>query len=248
MTKTKAVFFDLDETLIENRIPVPELFARMYSDFTTELGHDNKAAFFTELRAKASVLWATMFDTHRSPEEQFRDCFESCITATNAVPKIHRQSLAEDMLAHFLFLSSNNVRFQDNALEVLAELNNLGYQTGIITNGMERVQLGKIHKLEADKAVDHVIVSAQARAHKPNQPVFNLALNAAGVSANQACQIGDHPTNDVAGAIRAGMSGIFYNPKEKCINEAFAELEERPTHVIHSLRDVVSWVEQHSNG
>ena len=113
---------------------------------------------------------------------------------------------------------------------------------------MERVQLGKIHKLEADKAVDHVIVSAQARAHKPHQPVFRMALSAAGVRASQACQIGDHPTNDVAGAIRAGMSGIFYNPKQRCINEAFADLEERPTHVIRSLGDVLSWVEQHPGG
>ncbi|MFT6408101.1 MAG: FMN phosphatase YigB (HAD superfamily), partial [Arenicella sp.] len=82
--KLKAVFFDLDETLVENKIPVRELFARMYYDFEEQLGANNKDVFFTALRERAANLWSTMFETSISPEQQFVNCFASCVEATGA--------------------------------------------------------------------------------------------------------------------------------------------------------------------
>jgi len=38
-------------------------------------------------------------------------------------------------------------------------------------------------------------------------------------------QIGDHAINDVAGAIRAGLGGVYYNPRGLSVDEAFANLD-----------------------
>ncbi|MBL4674441.1 MAG: hypothetical protein JKX81_19425, partial [Arenicella sp.] len=65
--RLKAVFFDLDETLIKNKIPVRELFARMYFDFEEQLGANNKEVFFTALRVEAAKLWSSMFESQISP-------------------------------------------------------------------------------------------------------------------------------------------------------------------------------------
>jgi len=124
----------------------------------------------------------------------------------------------------------------------MAELNNRSIITGLITNGMEQIQLGKIHALDIHNKVDHVTISAQARAHKPHAPVFKLALDRAGVQAEQAIQVGDHATNDVAGAIRAGLGGVFYNPRDLVLEESFADLKERPTHHIRHLSEVLELV------
>lgn len=129
------------------------------------------------------------------------------------------------------------------ALNTLQTLNNNGLTTGIITNGMERVQMGKIQALSLDKKVDHVVVSAQARAHKPNAKVFNLALSKANATPEQAWQVGDHPVNDVAGAIRVGMKGVFYDPKGLRIDTAFEQVDEKPSHTIQRLSDVLSLLE-----
>ncbi|RBP53068.1 HAD family hydrolase [Arenicella xantha] len=238
--KPKAIFFDLDETLIENKIPVPKLFARMYFDFETSLGIENQAAFFESLRANAANLWATMFERDEAPESQFVACFATSIAAINAVPATEQHTLAQAMFDRFLELSANNVVFHHDALQTLQDLQSQGYITGIITNGMERVQLGKINKLDLYHKVDHVIVSAQARAHKPHKPVFDLALTRANVAPHQAWQIGDHALNDVAGAIRAGMSGVFYDPSQQRRERAFDDIPERPTHIISSLNEVLS--------
>ena len=146
------------------------------------------------------------------------------------------------MFEHYLSLSANNVVFHDGAQETLATLRDRGVITGLITNGMEQVQLGKVHSLKIQEQVDYVTVSAQARAHKPYAPVFELALQRANTSAEHAIQVGDHATNDVAGAIRAGLGGVFYNPKGLELEESFADLEERPTHHIRHLKEVLNLI------
>jgi len=140
------------------------------------------------------------------------------------------------MFDRFLTISASNVVPSAGALETLQSLRQNGFITGIITNGIERVQLSKIHALSLRKHVDHVIVSAQARAHKPDNRVFELALSKANICPSEAWQVGDHPENDVAGAIRAGMSGVFYDPDQNRLATAFDDLDERPCHTICDLR------------
>lgn len=238
-TLPKAIFFDLDETLVENKIPVPDLFARMYFDFEHQLGAENQARFFTALRANIGSLWNTMFDSELSPEQLLIQSFKEAIGTIESIGSAERRKLAEDMLARYTYLSSNNVVLHDGALETLATLAERGFITGLITNGIEQIQLGKIHQLGLHEKVDHVNVSAQARAHKPFAPVFEMALAKASVNPDQAWQIGDHATNDVAGAIRVGMGGVFFNPKKLELDAAFANLDERPNFVIHHLLDVL---------
>jgi putative hydrolase of the HAD superfamily len=237
--RPKAIFFDLDETLVENRIPIQELFGRMYVDFQDQLGAENRESFFATLRAHAGNLWGSMFDSQETPEQLFINCFAQSIKSTNSLDELQGRKLAQDMFDHYGYLSSNNVVFHDGALETLAKLSEAGFITGLITNGIEQIQMGKIHQLELQHKVDHVTVSAQARAHKPYAPVFELALSRAGVKANEAWQIGDHATNDVAGAIRAGMSGVFYNPNQLDLANVFSELQESPSHVVHHLSEVL---------
>lgn len=238
MTYIKAIFFDLDETLIENRMSVTDVFGRMFFDFSDKLGTSNKSVFFGELRERAQTLWAGMFHVSESPEQQLVTCFEHCILATGAVSPEMAPRMAKDMLDHFLFLSAGNVQFQDDAEAVLSKLQEKGYITGIITNGIEQIQLGKVHKLGLNEKVHHVTVSAQARAHKPLNPVFDLALTRAGARPEECWMIGDHPTNDVAGGMRAGMAGVYYNPKFHSLETAFAELTERPNYTINSLSEL----------
>ncbi len=239
MHHIKAIFFDLDETLIENRLTVTDIFAHMYSDFTEELGMDTHREFFKALGARAKELWVNMFNCDASPEQQLVACFEKCIEATGNVHSARQFSLAQEMLEHFLYMSANNVQFQDNAEDVITELSQRGFRVGLITNGIEQVQMSKIKRLGLQQHLDTITISAQARAHKPEAPVFELALERTNVAAEHSFMVGDHPTNDVAGGIRAGLAGVYYNPKQHDIETAFSELAERPNHTIKSLPDIL---------
>ncbi|GGZ97222.1 phosphoglycolate phosphatase [Arenicella chitinivorans] len=240
MQTPRAIFFDLDETLIANKMPVPTLFQTVYSDIIGDHDDTARKAFFLALRENASTLWSTMFDAAHSPERQFVDCFAACLVATGQ--SRNTGQLAQAMFERFLDLSSNNVTLHHDALDTLRRLRKQGFITGIITNGMERVQRGKILQVGLESEVDHVTISAEARSHKPFAPVFELALSRAGVVPHEAWQIGDHALNDVAGAIRAGMRGVFYDPAQNRLATAFDDIPESPHHTISALADVISLI------
>lgn len=245
LSTPKVIFFDLDETLAENVIPIQLLFAQMYFQFKDELISDEaitdpQDTFFATLRSHAGVVWNTMFDGRGSPEQKLIYCFSQSILSVKPMPENAADRLGKHMFERFVNLSANNVRLQDDALATLAALKNAGFTTGIITNGIEQLQMAKIKQLNLPNAVDCIIVSAHAGAHKPDIKVFQHALNKARVEANHAWQVGDHATNDVAGAIRAGMGGVFYDPTGKKHKTAFAELNEIPTHRISSLYEIVA--------
>ena len=50
---------------------------------------------------------------------------------------------------------------------------------------------------------------------KPDPRPFEQALRLSSVSAGQAVHIGDHPGDDIAGALSAGMRAIWFNPQGK---------------------------------
>ena len=233
-----TVFFDLDETLIENRRPIPELFKDVYTAFAETLGGEHEAAYFAALRIHAGQIWDKMFESEISPEQQFANCFGQAAVDINVADRRAAEPLGHAMLDEYIRLSSANVVPHHDAITTLNDLRNAGIGVGIITNGIERVQSGKIRYLELSQHVDHITISAQARAHKPHPEVFHLALERANTDASKAWQVGDHATNDVAGAIRAGMGGIFYDPAGHRRHTAFDGLPEQPSHTVSSLKEV----------
>jgi putative hydrolase of the HAD superfamily len=50
---------------------------------------------------------------------------------------------------------------------------------------------------------------------KPDPTPFREALKRASVDAGAAVHVGDHPDDDIAGAQKAGMRAIWYNPTAK---------------------------------
>ena len=239
MPNPKAIFFDLDETLAENIIPIQGLFANLFSQFQDQLGSHKQEQFYTNLRPRIRGLWNAMFNSNTSPENQLMKAFADAIAQLNTLSIEQSEKLGADMFAHLCHSSANNVCLHTGVNSTLAKLRSAGFITGIITNGIEALQLGKICALDLQEQVDHVVVSAQARAHKPHARVFEFALVRAQVTAEEAWQVGDHATNDVAGAIRAGMSGVFFNPNEKPTESAFSDLEVQPTYTISSIPGIL---------
>jgi putative hydrolase of the HAD superfamily len=55
---------------------------------------------------------------------------------------------------------------------------------------------------------------------KPSANIFQFALAAAGCQPEEAIHIGDKLTNDIAGALNAGLSAIHFHNGGQCMDEA----------------------------
>ncbi|HEX5642526.1 MAG TPA: phosphatase PAP2 family protein [Thermoleophilia bacterium] len=96
-----------------------------------------------------------------------------------------------------------------------------------------------------DECVDEVITSADVGDHKPNYAFYRAALLQEGVRGlpldpRRAVMVGDGTTNDIAGAQRAGMRTIWYNPTKR----RFPDGAPPPDAVIRKLADLPAAVDK----
>lgn len=81
------------------------------------------------------------------------------------------------------------------------------YQLGVITNGNADVR-----RLGLADYFQFALCAEDLGVGKPDPKPFQEALRIAGVSAEHAVHIGDHPSDDIGGAKAAGLRAIWFNP------------------------------------
>jgi HAD superfamily hydrolase (TIGR01549 family) len=86
----------------------------------------------------------------------------------------------------------------------------LSYQLGVITNGNADVR-----RLGLADYFQFTLCAEELGIGKPDPQPFREALRRAQVAPEQAVHVGDHPSDDIAGARRAGLHAIWYNPLDK---------------------------------
>ena len=96
-----------------------------------------------------------------------------------------------------------------------------------------------------DEYIDDAISSADVGDHKPNYAFFRAALLHEGdrglpLDPRRAVMVGDGTTNDIAGAQRAGIRTIWYNPTKR----RFPDGAQPPDAVIRKLAELPAAVDR----
>lgn len=206
------VFFDLDDTLwdfkgnslrslrscyarfdeINGKFPTFEEFSAVY--------HVHNAALW-ELYAQGKVTseflkterWrATLF-----PESDATSSHEVCTRIND----------------YYLFTLSSFPETVEGAHELLQFLSRR-YMIGIISNGFNDTQYRKLRNSGLWKYVTRMIISDETDVQKPDPKLFYYAEEETGAS-GWKLMVGDNPSTDIIGALRAGWYAIFYNPDGK---------------------------------
>lgn len=96
--------------------------------------------------------------------------------------------------------------------ESLAALKQAGYRLGIGSNMTAYMQYRKLAKLGILELFSFIVTSEEALAEKPHPALFQRCIQKAGCEPQECLYIGDEPEKDVAGAERAGMKALLYDP------------------------------------
>src|SRR5579884_895395 len=136
--------------------------------------------------------------------------------------------LCVDMVAVFVIP-------QPDARDVLLQLRRRGIPTGILTNGWSPLQQEKARRVDFDGPV---LVSADLGIQKPELAAFQALAHALGASPDEIAFVGDNPQSDVAGSIRAGMAGVWFDAE----GVKYPEDLPRAAKVVHSLTERLALV------
>jgi putative hydrolase of the HAD superfamily len=114
-----------------------------------------------------------------------------------------------------VFRSKESWRVFEDVTEsgLLNQLQNNGVVLGVVSNWDSR--LPEILKNTGlAPYFNFILASTVVGSAKPDAAIFKEALQRAGVSAEQACHIGDEPATDIEGAHNAGMHAILIDRKD----------------------------------
>jgi len=109
----------------------------------------------------------------------------------------------------------------------------------LATNAQDSKESDIIKALERVGLADHidrVFCFENVGYRKPSLEFFKTILNTIGATPSRTVMVGDSLETDVAGAIAAGLSGIWYNP-------AGLDCRLKDVGVIHSLIELIAPVQ-----
>ncbi|RXI96757.1 HAD family hydrolase [Anaerobacillus alkaliphilus] len=189
----KAVFFDLDGTLLNREESIKAFISDQYHRLHTYLHHIPKDLYigrFIELDARGYV-WK---------DKVYKQLIVEC-----NISGVGWEELLQDYLTHFKY---HCVPFP-NLQSMLDQLKMDQLTLGIITNGKGQFQLDNIRALSIEHYFDCIFVSELEGLKKPDPRIFQRALKKFEILPHEAVFIGDHPENDVKAAQAVGMKAIW---------------------------------------
>ncbi|MEI7025439.1 HAD-IA family hydrolase [Paenibacillus sp. y28] len=228
--KYKAVFFDAGDTLLT--VPAArEVLQRFLSERSIEIDVNEIGAIFEDAFRKLY---------YDKPLDQFEAC-------TPETDRAFWASLYAFILQHLgayervdenvihqwchelydLYTAPEQYSLFEDVREVLEGLQARGFRLGLISNFAPTLR----HILEQKGILhyfDPVIVSTEVGLEKPNPAIFTLALEQAGLQADEVLYIGDHDKNDLWAPAQVGIAAVKIKRYDYHTGEG-----------IHSLRELL---------
>ena len=205
------LFFDLDRTLWDfdqnSEIALRQLFAT--EELEAQIGGFEH--FHKQYVYQNAHLWKLYGKGIVKKEELRYERFR--VTLKHF--KIIDEALVRRLSDAYVAISPLQTALFPKAIETLQELKQMGFQLHIITNGFKEVQFIKLENCGLRAFFDVIVCSEFVGKNKPELAIFKYALNQANAKAERAVMIGDDYHVDIAGALRAGMQAIWFDPSAK---------------------------------
>lgn len=192
----KAIFFDFDDTLQSRkgayRLYCESFLSKYFPNITNE-----------ERLKKLDEMEEHVDGGYKDREDYFPELID--LWQWDNHPPM------QELFDSFNYDFGKHVVMLDGAIDVLNEIKSRGYILGCITNGVSSLQNIKLDTAGIRDLFDVVVVSGDIGIYKPDRRIFDYAIRLAGVKNEESLYVGDHPINDIQGALGADMQVVRMN-------------------------------------
>ncbi|MEX2246377.1 MAG: HAD family hydrolase [Dehalococcoidia bacterium] len=232
MKALQAVFFDLDQTLLDGS-GSREAIRRT----CTNIAASRSALSAAQLLEANTEVWQRYW-----PEVENKWTLGALDGRAMSLEAWRRTLRAcgcddESLALHARDMHWRNgreaLRLFDDARELLTLLRDR-VVCALITNGASDTQREALRALGIEDYFGAVVISGELGAAKPDASVFRVALDKLGVEPEAVWHVGDSLMTDVAGATAANLTAVWLNrggvPRREC--------DPRPDYEIRSLAEL----------
>ncbi len=197
MKDIKAIFFDFDNTLGNRFAYAYKTHTQFIEEFLPEVTD--------RLQKEAMVQDLLTFDGMGNT---------NVLVSLELFENKHKIKVpCDDYASWWREHQYKNTVLNKDVIETLEVLKKK-YQLGIITNGSAESQGGKVELSGIKDFFNVVVISGSIGIHKPDKRIYEMAAQQLGLSCQQCLYVGDTFSNDIYGALNAGMDAIWIWPNE----------------------------------
>ena len=210
MTPIKALFFDLNGTLVDHsglreavRQTCAEVAAARPDLSADDLARAN-ADVWREYWPQVEDRWNVgVLDGAAVSLEAWTRALRACGCEDDALAQRARDTLRRHQ--------RRTVRLYPDAPALFAWLARSDFKLAVITNAASDSARDALSALGLEDRFGALVVSAELGVAKPDPAIFAAAADALGVAFAEAWHVGDSLTADVAGAKAAGLGAVWLN-------------------------------------
>ncbi|XP_055373754.1 N-acylneuraminate-9-phosphatase [Condylostylus longicornis] len=212
----KAIFFDLDNTLIPTRRGDEKACQKLSDILQTKYG------LTSEIADETTTNFLQAFRSCPDNTQTTLDSWRSYLW-TQSLPQ-NLKYLNETIYKQWLQLRYKYVTIPTE-YEVLLRNLRKQYRIGLITNGPSNAQWEKVNKLNIRSLFDCILVSGDLPWEKPNPNIFYMACNLLNVHPNESIMIGDKMETDIQGGKAANFAATIH----------ISHMSSKPDYLIEKL-------------
>ncbi|XP_022911767.2 N-acylneuraminate-9-phosphatase [Onthophagus taurus] len=230
----EAIFFDLDNTLIETR-KGDKLACNKLTEILRE-----KYSIPNEISTKICSNYLRAFRKCPENPSMDLDVWRKLLWA-QALGNDYK-NLADEIYLTWIQLRYRYLALSTETLKLLENLRKNNYLLGLITNGPSCAQWEKIQRLDLRSLFDIILVSGDLPWEKPNQRIFYEACDYLKVKPSKCLMVGDKMETDILGGIQANLGGTVWIPlTQDIINEEEEKnnFRFRPDYVIDNVNELI---------
>ncbi|MEV5750228.1 HAD family hydrolase [Actinoallomurus sp. NPDC052308] len=239
MRPIRAVFFDLDATLVDyDRAAWHATVRRVCAALTADAPHihpdrvfDAYTGAYAAHLGGAEGIIARSAGGSAEARAIWGELWQRALSACG----YESESLAGRALDLYTRDRRGSYRLFDDVAEVLVALRERVDVLAVVTNGPGDAQRDKMAATGLDRRFDEIVVSAEVGAAKPEKAIFDLAIRRLGVEPESVWHVGDSLTTDVLGAQNARLGADVWLNRGGVTRRPG---DPAPTHEIATLREV----------
>jgi putative hydrolase of the HAD superfamily len=118
----------------------------------------------------------------------------------------HLPDSVDDLTELLLFGHLGYLQLEAEVITALSRATAAGWVPIVVTNGGARQQEEKLRTTGLDRHVAGWVTSGAAGVSKPDEEIFKIAAETAGLPLTGGWMVGDHPKADIGGGVAAGLS------------------------------------------
>lgn len=198
----RAVLFDLDNTLVHRAQSITSYAHKFVADFNDRLDQVSESLVSTTILQQDNGGYLAANSAFKSIQDAVSYTLSSRLAwRTPATP--------EEIQVHWTRHFPSHAIAMSGASQLVNFLSGCNIRIGIISNGSQRSRLETVNALPFRNKIETLVSSEKIGVKKPDPHIFKVTATELGVDTKECWYVGDHPINDVSGALHAGMHAIW---------------------------------------